>query len=114
MSADKNVSLPGQREWLRELGRPRLRAGVWPRNKAAELLTVAAQRLRAEYPDRRRAVFVSTLNGGPCEYLARFDWPGVVTVFQRCNGRRIVESKPGEPFTVGTWCSEGDPFAELP
>ena len=113
MSAAHAPARGDRNERLREIAEWQ-RCGGWTRTEAAALLTRAAQRLQSEYPEKRKALFIFQIFPHRHEYQTRFEWPGVVVVFERHSGRRIVESKPGEPATVGTWCSEGEPFAELP
>ena len=68
------------------------------RAMAANLLRQAAAVLEAKRPQSQVHFNSSATSGGggePC--LARFDFPGVVSVFDRNTGELLVKSMPGRP-----------------
>lgn len=63
--------------------------------RLAQLLNAAARLLESRQPERQ-----ATLTHELLRYLVRFDWPGVVSVFDHDTGRLVVKSKAGQPFEV--------------
>lgn len=66
-----------------------------------QLLRKAAQILKAQQPKWQVNFkdYAATFDK-PFAYLARFDWPGVVSVHLVETGALVVRSLPGQPFTV--------------
>lgn len=59
----------------------------------AALLKAAAQALVPRQPQWK-----ATFHCEGARYLARFDWPGVVQVFEEGSGVLVARSKPGHPL----------------
>jgi hypothetical protein len=61
----------------------------------AALLQAAARVLEARRPQAQASFHLDGFR-----YRARFDWPGVVSVFNDADGMPLARSKPGRPLEV--------------
>lgn len=69
----------------------------------ARALVAAADVLRAKSPQRQAFLYIDGWR-----LLARFDFPGVVSVFFDDNGAQIAQSRPGEPYVLAAAQRRGE------
>lgn len=69
------------------------RMPISPFAMPAALLNGASQALAPRQPQWKANFYFDGVR-----YLARFDWPGVVQVFEVVTGELVARSKPGQPL----------------
>lgn len=67
---------------------------MWPEIAPAELLRLADAHLRSLQPAQR-----ASFHHWGRLYRARFDYPGLVLVFDGASGALLARSRPGRPTT---------------
>ena len=67
--------------------------------QAAEAISLAASVLESQLPKLSVVTFVG-VGEGRTEVRARFDWPGVLSLWVKGDGKLIAKSLAGQPHTV--------------